>query len=529
MPQADTTRYTTASPLARRLHELIAAAFSAIWIKSTEPAEAIREIMALCRDEHWRLGTWNCDTGLSFPLESLVVPGITDTHDPLAVIRSLPHTAVTGGTTLVLLENLNRFLGSVELVQAVSTQVHAGKHSRVILVVLAPTTQMPTELEKLFTHVDHELPDHAQLEAIAREVATEPGELPEEEELGRVIEAASGLTRSEAENAYSLSLVRHGRLEPETLWELKAGQLRGSGLVSLHRGGESFATLGGLEHLKSFCVRAIAGQRHGTTPRGVLLLSPPGCGKSQFAKALGNETRRPTVVLDIGTLLGSLVGQSESNMRAALRLADAMAPCILFCDEIEKALAGATHSGQTDSGVTARLFGSLLTWLNDHESDVFFVGTCNDATRLPPEFARAERFDGVFFIDLPSRDQKDAIWGIYTRHYGLDHDQARPDDTDWTGAEIRSCCRLASLLSVPLAQAAENVVPVAVTAGEKIEDLRQWASGRCLAADGAGVYSRSAEGNSSQVRSVVREPRATPRIDAARSLQTKSRRRQETV
>jgi len=239
-------------------------------------------------------------------------------------------------------------------------------------------------------------------------------------------------------------------------------------------------------------------------PRGVLLLSPPGCGKSQFAKALGNETGRPTVVLDVGALLGSLVGQSESNVRAALKLADAMAPCVLFADEIEKALAGASSSGQTDSGVTARVFGSLLTWLNDHESDVFFVGTCNDASKLPPEFARAERFDGVFFLDLPAKNQREAIWDIYLGHYGLDAKQAQPDDANWTGAEIKSCCRLASLLDVPLIQATQNVVPVAVTAGDKIEGLRQWASGRCLSADRAGVYSRSEGGSGGRVRRVVR-------------------------
>ena len=156
--------------------------------------------------------------------------------------------------------------------------------------------------------------------------------------------------------------------------------------------------------------------------------------------------------------------------------------------------------------MTARVFGSLLTWLNDHESDVFFVGTCNDASKLPPEFARAERFDGVFFVDLPGRDQKDAIWGIYTRHYGLDAKQARPDDANWTGAEIKSCCRLASLLDVPLIQAAQNVVPVAMTAGDKIEGLRQWASGRCLSADRTGVYSRSEGVSGGRVRRVVREP-----------------------
>ena len=153
----------------------------------------------------------------------------------------------------------------------------------------------------------------------------------------------------------------------------------------------------------------------------------------------------------------------------------------------------------------ARVFGSLLTWLNDHESDVFFVGTCNDAAKLPPEFARAERFDGVFFVDLPGREQKDGIWGIYQQHYGLDPRQPKPDDSQWTGAEIKSYCRLAALLDVPLVQVAQNVVPVAVTAGGKIESLRQWASGRCLSADRAGVYARSEVG-SGRGRSVMRGP-----------------------
>jgi SpoVK/Ycf46/Vps4 family AAA+-type ATPase len=117
-----------------------------------------------------------------------------------------------------------------------------------------------------------------------------------------------------------------------------------------------------------------------------------------------------------------------------------------------------------------------------------------------------ERFDGSFFIDLTGREQVDAIWSIYTRHYGLDQEQVRPHDTNWTGAEIKSCCRLASLLDVPSIQAAQNVVPVAVTAGDKIEGLRQWASGRCLSADLAGVYSRSEGGSRGRVRRVVREP-----------------------
>jgi hypothetical protein len=501
---------TQGDSLTSRLRELISAAFSAIWVQTAEPHEAVREITDLCRQEGWRIGTWNCDAGVQFPVEQITMPGITDSQDPLAVIRAMPQIANGSSTTVLLFENLHRFLGSVELVQAVARQAISGKHNRAFLVVLAPNSQMPVEQEKLFVCVDHELPDHAQLEEIARGVATQGGELPAGDELGRVIDAAKGLTRGEAENAYSLSLVRHGKLQPDTLWEIKAGQLRKSGLVSIHRGDEKFDNLGGLDNLKAFCLRAMRRQGEPRTdrrPRGVLLLSPPGCGKSQFAKALGNETGRPTVVLDVGNLLGSLVGQSESNVRAALKLADAMAPCVLFVDEVEKALAGAGSSGQTDSGVTARLFGSLLTWLNDHTSDVFFIATANDVSKLPPEFARAERFDGVFFLDLPGRKQREAIWDIYLAQYGLDASQPKPDDTNWTGAEIKSCCRLASLLDVPLIQAAENVVPVAVTSGDRIEALRQWASGRVLCADLPGIYSReTGPSGNSRVRRVMREP-----------------------
>jgi SpoVK/Ycf46/Vps4 family AAA+-type ATPase len=187
-------------------------------------------------------------------------------------------------------------------------------------------------------------------------------------------------------------------------------------------------------------------------------------------------------------LLGSLVGQSEANIRQALRTIDAMAPAVCFIDECEKAFAGISASGQTDSGVSARLFGSFLSWMNDHESDVFVVATANRIEALPPEFSRAERFDGVFFLDLPDAQERRAIWQIYLRQFELDLSQALPDDQDWTGAEIKSCCRLAALLDVPLKAAAQNVVPVARTSSESVQRLRQWATGRCLSADHGGIY-----------------------------------------
>lgn len=203
--------------------------------------------------------------------------------------------------------------------------------------------------------------------------------------------------------------------------------------------------------------------------------------------------------------MGSLVGQTESNIRQALKIADAMAPCVLFLDECEKALAGVASSGQTDSGVSARLFGTFLSWLNDRTSDVFVMATCNDITKLPPEFSRAERFDGVFFLDLPGATQKGTIWDICLSLFDLDPNQPQPRTKDWTGAEVRSCCRLAALLNVSLVEAAKNVVPVAVTAAESVSRLQAWASGRCLDADVPGLYQPNGSASPKR-RSIPRDP-----------------------
>ena len=180
-----------------------------------------------------------------------------------------------------------------------------------------------------------------------------------------------------------------------------------------------------------------------------------------------------------------------------------MAPCVAMIDEVEKAFAGMNGSG--DSGVASRMFGTFLSWLNDHDSDVFVVCTANDVSKLPPEFSRSERFDGVFFLDLPSREEKDAIWEIYRHVYEVDPVQRITEDSNWTGAEIKACCRLAAMLDLPVKQAALNVVPVAVTAAEPIERLRAWASGRCLSASESGLFRQTA-GSQKTRRRVSREP-----------------------
>lgn len=477
--------------LADVLTDYIHAAFTGIWIVTHEPDEAEREIDQLARAQKWKLAAWDIAGGLRLPSAAQPAPGEVGAADPLAVLRTVPTLADEKGTALVLLHNFQKFLNNAEVIQTTFGQLVAGKQQRTFLIVLAPVVQIPVELEKLFVVVEHALPDREQLEKIARELTSDqPEDMPEGEELQRVLDAAVGLTRYESEGAFALSLSRHNALRPQTVWELKSAALKKSNLLTLHRGTECFDDLGGMDSLKEFTRRAL---RPGRTvkPRGILLLSPPGCGKSQFCKALGNEVERPTLLLDLGSLMGSLVGQSEANLRQALRIADAMAPAVIFVDEIEKALSGVGSQG--DSGVSTRMFGTLLTWLSDHTSDCFFVGTSNDVSKLPPEFSRAERFDATFFIDLPTRPEKDLIWRMYIDQFAIGSGQGKPDDASWTGAEIRSCCRLAALLDVSLAQAARQVVPVAVTAAEQVDKLRSWASGRCLSASTSGMYRHDAE------------------------------------
>ena len=472
--------------LASEIWELVRAGFSGIWVETHEPSEAILELSILGREHGLQIVAWNLDAGMRTIAGDVVA---NEAADPLSAVRALG--AIPGDQSMVLLlENFHRFIDSPEVCQAMLTQLMLGKQQGRHLVVLSPLVKLPVELERQFVVINHPLPDREQLWEIAEALVDDPDVYPRAHR-EMLLDAAAGLTRMEAESAFSLSLVRHGRIIGDEIWELKSRWLQKSGMLRLHKSEHGFDSLGGLLSLKRFCEHSLRRQSNATSrarPRGVMLLGVPGTGKSAFAKALGQETGRPVLTLDVGQLMGSLLGQSEANIRVALKTADAMAPSILFIDEVEKALSGVASGGKGDSGVSSRLFGTLLTWLNDHTSDVYVVVTCNNIQQLPPEFSRAERFDAIMFLDLPGREEKDAIWQMYLSEFGIDAKQARPSDDQWTGAEIKACCRLASLLREPLTQASQYIVPVGVTAAEDIERLRSWASGRCLDASRPGIF-----------------------------------------
>lgn len=239
--------------LTHTLTNYVAACCSGLWVETFEPDEAICEITALCREREWKLAVWDIDQGLQ---------GVEkQAADPLSAIKAMAELGDGETPQLVVLRNFHRFLGSPEIVQAVEHQVQRGKVSRTYLIVLAPVVQVPVELEKLMLIVEHPLPDREQLRQIAVEIA---GDLPDEPNTTRVLEAAAGMTRYEAENAFSLSMIEHDMLLPEPLWQMKANMLRQSSALRLYRG--EIPCLGGLEAYsqprrlhKSF----IATDRHG--------------------------------------------------------------------------------------------------------------------------------------------------------------------------------------------------------------------------------------------------------------------------
>lgn len=482
--------------LQERLAELIRSGSSGLWVTSHEHEDALLAMAQMCRDHDWRFLSWDVDQGLRVP--DVEQPGESGAGDPLAALRAAGAAATPDSSVIMVLANFHRFLGSAEVVQALANQVVAGKRRQVCFVVLAPVVDLPPELEKVFTVVEHRLPDRDELESIARGVATEGDEMPEGDQLGLVLDAAAGMTRLEAENVFALSLVRHDQLDPATVFEHKAQALKkGNQALMLYTGDERFDDIGGLNHLKAYCLETLSVRETNPKfqPRGVVIMGVSGTGKSMIAKALGRETNRPTLCFDMGRTLGSLMGQSQAQFREALAKAEAMAPCVLFLDEVEKAIAGAGHDGQTSGGVKTEMFGHFLTWLQDRTADVFTVATCNRIRSIAddhPEFLR--RFDQLFFVDYPDRAAKDRIWKIHLRGYELigpgadSRDVPLPKDDLWTGAEIERCCRLARLRRKTPAQIGAIMPRIADQAGEAIDETRRWADGRCYSADREEIF-----------------------------------------
>lgn len=322
------------------------------------------------------------------------------------------------------------------------------------------------------------------------------------DERTRLARDLAGLTRRQAQQLIVTRAVGDGKLGSSDLPELlsaKAQLLAADSPLDLILNTADFSEVGGLDALKAWLAERGRGfdpraaQFGLEPPRGILLTGVPGTGKSLVAKALAGEWGMALVGLDTGRLHGSLVGQSEANLRAALAATEAMAPVVLWIDEVEKAFGG---NKDNDSGVSSRTLGIMLRWLQERPPGIFVVATCNDITALPPELTRRGRFDEVFFVDLPDTSQRTAILAAHLAKRGWQPDQfdleAVAAATDgYSGAELESAvvgCLYASFAkdAVPTSESllaeAKEIVPLSVLRAEDIAGLREWSRGRALRA-----------------------------------------------
>jgi SpoVK/Ycf46/Vps4 family AAA+-type ATPase len=349
------------------------------------------------------------------------------------------------------------------------------------------------ELERELTVIEIALPGKDELRVVLSGIMESAGiKSIEQEASEKAIDAACGLTTIEAENAFALTVVESKGINPEIIAREKAQAVKKNGLLELVETKESLESIGGLDVLKEWLLK----RRHAfsqraiefglPTPKGLLIIGIPGTGKSLTAKATAKVFGVPLLKLDAGRIFGGLVGQSESNLRSVIQTAEAISPCCLWIEELEKGFSGTKGSGATDGGTSARVFGSFISWMQEKKSPVFVVATANDVSQLPPEMLRKGRFDELMFVDLPNQNEREAIWGIQIRKYSRN-----PSDFDFvqlarvteglTGSEIESVFADALYLAfdgsreptdLDVAQILTEFVPLSKLMAEQINGLR---------------------------------------------------------
>lgn len=505
------------------LDQHLKARFPILYVETFEGSRAAAEIRRfLSSSESLRtprvLYEWSVTTGLVGPNGKQSA----NTREPMEALQS---AQLKEEAAVFVFHDLHSFLGDemrpadpafLRIIREISIDFKVSTHPKT-LIVLAPKLVLPIEIEKEVSVLDFPLPTEEEITLSLTEMIDanqKSGRIeiligPNEQE--RFAQAALGLTLSEAENAFARAMVNDGKLDIsdiDVILEEKRQTIRKSGLLEFVNSDLDLNDVGGLENLKRWLQRRNGSWREEArhfglpAPKGVLVTGVPGCGKSLTAKGMAASWELPLLRLDIGKIFSGLVGSSEQNMRQAIRTAEALAPCVLWIDEIEKGFSGS--GGEGDSGTSSRVFGSFLTWMQEKTSSVFVIATANNIDKLPPEFLRKGRFDEIFFVDLPTDDEREKIWEIQIgqRVTGEMHkhdvllerksiSRLVPLSEGYSGAEIEQAV-IAGLFEAfseqrglelkDLERAIKTMVPLSVTQAEKIAAVRAWADVRAISA-----------------------------------------------
>lgn len=487
----------------RDLTALLKARNTLLWIVTREEKRVEGTIIEAAAAAKYETRLWDVADGLVDASGDQV--GGRNTRDPNAMLATIP---AGDGRFVYVLRDMHKWLDGVVLRKvrnlARSLQSTPRQNARA-MVILTPSAEVPPELAGHATVIDFPLPERPE---IARILDSVMGALPDElrEAAGVVngardasIDAAVGLTAEEASNCYAKSLVTSRTIDPSIVADEKKRIIaREKVLTWSDPDPRGLDAVGGLDNLKSWLTtrRVALSQRARDfglpAPKGVMLVGVPGCGKSLTAKAVAAAWELPLLRLDMGALKSKWVGESEGNIRRALQVAETVAPCVLWLDEIEKALSGSS-SGAADGGVSSDALGTVLNWMQERVGSVFVVATANDVSQLPPELLRKGRFDDLFFVDLPNAEERAEIIRATLGQYGRDLDDQTIETVvavteDYTGAELAALVPDAlfaafadderEITGDDLVAAAGTVAPLARTAAEKIEALRKWAVGR---------------------------------------------------
>ena len=472
----------------------VRAGYPGIYLVSAEEVRVEAQIQSVAQTVERTLYAWSVTEGLVNTTDGT----IQEASDPVTGITAV---AELPENSIVLFRDFHQFLDQPDpiLIRAVKDALRHAKAKGKTLVILGCRSVVPSELEHEIVMVQFALPDKEELGVVLDNIANS-AELPKPESESRqlLLDSACGLTSIEAENAFALSIVESGTFSPTLVARQKAAEVKKNGLLEVCPSPGSLDDIGGLELLKAWLRqrKEAFGQNAADyrlpSPKGLLIIGIPGTGKSLTAKATASVLRRPLLKLDPGRLFGGLVGQSESNLRSVLATVEAIAPCVLWIDEIEKGFAGSRTSGSSDGGTSSRVFGTFLSWLQERSEPVFVVATANDVNQLPPELLRKGRFDEIFSVDLPNQTEREAILRIQIARYHRDPDAfdilSLASQTDGlTGSEIEqlfidSLYEAFSHHTEPtdltVVGQMQNLVPLSKLMKEQIAKLRSWAKGR---------------------------------------------------
>src|SRR5512133_2616352 len=487
----------------QELDVLVRARYPLVYLVTSEE-QRLEAVLAELAETHGKtLLGWSVAKGFR-RLGGSKTAGLEGAREPLAALAAIEKLS---DPSLVVLKDFHPYLQDPAVVRALRELSHALKSTFTTVVLLSPTLVIPPEIEKEVSVLDVPLPSYRDLLQLLKEIVgvVRQGNRAKVEltkdDADQLIKAAQGLTLSEAENAFAKAIAHDGRLSKDDVplvLEEKRQVIRKSGLLEYYPTEEQLADVGGLDALKAWLARrgaafSEAARKFGLPePKGLLLLGVQGCGKSLTAKAIAAQWRLPLLRLDIGRIFSGLVGSSEENLRRAIGVAESVAPVVLWIDEIEKGLAGAHGSATADGGVSARVFGGLLTWLQEKTAPVFVVATANRIEGLPPELLRKGRSDEIFFIDLPEAPERREIFGIHVAkrkrdpaRYDLDLLASRTEG--FSGAEIEAAVVSAlyeafadrtELAQAHLERAIAETLPLSTTMREQIGRVREWARTR---------------------------------------------------